>query len=170
MFAFSARLWYTELRAQCKLKTYSCFCQINAISIISFGPLPPIYPSFRFIFLFFFSLRPTLSYLIAQNGPQKWGSTTFCVIYLAYGRIRVLSLFLLLLSSLSGFNDEDDEARKYFKTILCKCFPCSCFKRVAIAGDKRQKKANADRHNKGWGRTPAFNTLGRINKSIVWTQ
>lgn len=93
-----------------------------------------------YFFNFFFSLRPTLSYLIAQNGPQKWGPTTFCVIYLAYGRIRVLSLFLLLLSSLSGFNDEDDEARKYFKTILCKCFPCSCFKRVAIAGDKRQKK------------------------------
>jgi len=33
-----------------------------------------------------------------------------------------------------------------------------------------KKKANADRHNKGWGRTPAFNTLGRINNSIVWTQ
>lgn len=157
MFAFSARLWYTELRAQCKLKTYSCFCQINAISIISFGPLPPIYPSSRLFFLIFFSLRPTLSYLIAQNGPQKWGPTTFCVIYLAYGRIRVLSLFLLLLSSLSGFNDEDDEARKYFKTILCKCFPCSCFKRVAIAGDKRQKKGKRRPPQQRMG--PDFNSL-----------
>jgi len=68
MFAFSARLWYTELRAQCKLKTYSCFCQINAISIISFGPLPPIYPSFRFIFLFFF-FSPT--HFIVFNST-KW--------------------------------------------------------------------------------------------------